>query len=270
MFAKLREEGLECFQYIDVTFVVVDSFETCEKSLRFLQVTLEDLGFTIHPKKSVTIPYRELVFLGSILDSDMFKVFLTQEKIDKLVRAAEDVLRKTEKTIREIASLIGLTIAYSQAFPYGEAHTEQLEIEKVKALALARGDFDEKMMLSPWARADVQWWLENVGSSGKDILVGKADKVLYSDGGRSTGGRWAGEEKLQHINVLELKAIEFALKSLCNEQDKHIKVFTDNMTAVAYVKHQGGVISLEYIKVAQTIWAWAEERRVWSSVAHIP
>ena len=112
------------------------------------------------------------------------------------------------------------------------------------------------------------------------ILRPKEYLVLYTDasnegwgghvGGRATGGRWSDSEKEEHINVLELKAIELSLQSLCEGWDKHIKVFTDNMTAVAYVKHQGGVKSPACNEVAQAILAWCEEREIFLSVAHIP
>ena len=43
VFATLREEGHECFQYIDDSFVVADSFEKCKESVQVLSKTLEDL-----------------------------------------------------------------------------------------------------------------------------------------------------------------------------------------------------------------------------------
>ena len=202
------------------------------------------------------------------------------DKEEKMVRAAQGLLEKPRSTIREVAGFIGLTIAYSQAFEYRDKHTKQLEIEKVQTLNGAKGNFDAKMTLSERAVEDILWWVKNSSASGKMILRPKEDLVLYTDasnegwgghvGGRATGGRWSDSEKQEHINVLELKAIEFSLQSLCEVWDKHIKVFTDNMTAVAYVKHQGGVKSPACNEVAQAILAWCEEREIFLSIAHIP
>ena len=86
----------------------------------------------------------------------------------------------------------------------------------------------------------------------------------------ATGGRWPGIEKQDHINVLELRAILFGLKSLCEVKDAHIRVMTDNTTALAYLKHLGGVKSPDCNEVARQIWEWAASRNIWLSEAHIP
>ena len=58
----------------------------------------------------------------------------------------------------------------------------------------------------------------------------------------STGGRCSNLESLQNINVLELKAVQFGLRSLCNnEQSSHIRVRADNITAVAHINNMGGI-----------------------------
>ena len=241
---------------------------------------MESLGFKIHPEKSVSFPVQELIFLGFNLDSRSLQISLTVEKEDKLIRAARDVLSKQLVSIREMAGLIGLTISFAQAFKFGGRHTKQLEIEKVQALAQARGNFDAKMVVSEKAKEDILWWISNVKSSGKEILETDPEIVLFTDASNegwgahvedtATGGRWSDDEKPSHINVLELRAIDFALRSLCDREGTHIKVFTDNMTALAYIKHQGGVKSPDCNKVAQDIWAWCEDRDVWLSIAHIP
>ena len=280
VFAKLRELGHECFKYIDDSFVVADSSEKCAESLGVLSRMLEQLGFALHEEKSVMTPGKELNFLGFTLDSEQFKIFLTKEKEEKLLKAALGVKGKVYSTIREVAGLIGLLISYSQAFKFGERHTKILEIEKVQALRQSRGNFDANMTLSPEAREDIDWWILHVEDSGKKVLERDPNITMYTDasnegwgahvGKRTTGGRWSAEEKDQHINVLELRAIDFALRSLCDSQQTHIKVFTDNTTALAYVRNQGGVRSLQCNEVAQDIWEWCETRDIWLSVAHIP
>jgi len=50
------------------------------------------------------------------------------------------------------------------------------------------------------------------------------------------GGRWNGSECEYHINVLELLAIFHALKAFQEQlQTKHVKIFSDNTTAVSYI-----------------------------------
>lgn len=59
-----------------------------------------------------------------------------------------------------------------------------------------------------------------------------------------TNGRWGLEEKDEHVNVLEMKAVLFGLKSFCKEvRDVQIKCEVDNTIAVAYINHQRGTRS---------------------------
>ena len=280
VFASLREEGCESFPYIDDSFVISDTLEGCRRSLDKLEKRLEYLGFVIHKGKSVLEPSKELVFLGFMLNSEEFRVFLTEEKEKKLIRAAKGVLAKRNPSIREIAGLLGLMVAFAQAFKYAEGHLKRLEIEKIEALRESKGDFDAKMTLGKGGREDIHWWLQNVGSSGRPIRPRKHGCVLFTDassqgwgahlGDKVAGGRWSEEEEGDHINILELRAIEFGLKSLGEVEDSHIRIMTDNTTALAYVKHQGGVKARECNEVALEIWNWAEARDKWLTIAHIP
>ena len=234
----------------------------------------------IHEKKSVFEPTRELVFLGFVLDSKQMKVFLTEDKVTKFKRAAYDALGKELLTIREVAGLIGLMIAFAVAFDYAIAHYRALEVDKIEALARSKGDFEACMGWSVEGRLDVEWWLNHIDLSGRLINWGTPDGVLYTDaslegwgahrGETTTGGRWSDQEGQDHINVLELRAILLAIKSLSFPQDTHIKIMTDNTVALAYVKHMGGVKSKECNQVAKDIWDWCEQRELWLTIAHVP
>jgi len=83
--------------------------------------------------------------------------------------------------------------------------------------------------------------------------------------GASTGGQWTDEESLLHINLLELKAIYFALCSFLNKsQNEHIRIKTDNTTCVAYINNLGRVKkSIECHKIVKSIWNYL-------SAVHLP
>ena len=63
--------------------------------------------------------------------------------------------------------------------------------------------------------------------------------------GKSTGGGFSSlEQSRYHINAKELLAILFGLKALANSlHDVHIKVLSDNTTAVASVNKFGSIKS---------------------------
>ena len=79
-------------------------------------------------------------------------------------------------------------------------------------------------------KADLQWWLDNVtfySGSEVDLYTGAS---TFGWGGplpqRSTSGGWSEDERLLHINALELKAILFTLQAFGLElYGKHVRVF---------------------------------------------
>ena len=82
-------------------------------------------------------------------------------------------------------------------------------------------------------------------------------------GQTTTGGRWSPEEKEYYINYLELKAILLGLQSLCSASTEcHIKVLTDNTTAVAYIHNMGGSHSIACNDMAREIWLWCKEKGI--------
>ena len=87
----------------------------------------------------------------------------------------------------------------------------------------------------------------------------------------TTGGRWFPAEAEKHINELELKAVFFALCSLCdNVRNKHIRILSDNTTTVCYINNMGGSKSRACNIIAKKICQFALERNNFLSSAHLP
>ena len=89
-------------------------------------------------------------------------------------------------------------------------------------------------------------------------------------GKRKSGGRWTPSEAQSHINILELCAPFFALKSFCKDMnDIHIQLQINNTTAVAYINNMGGSKSAELNQPAFSVWEWCITRNVWLSAVHM-
>ena len=155
-----------------------------------------------------------------------------------------------------------------------------LDRDKVRALSSSNNDFDVNMSLSQEAINDITWSKDNIHvQNGKPIRPEKITIYIETDAsnkgwganfkGKTTGGRWIQNESMQHINILELRAVKFALKSLCqNIRNVHISARCDNSTAVAYINNQGGSI-VSLLKETQEIWLWCHDRNIHISSVHI-
>ena len=89
--------------------------------------------------------------------------------------------------------------------------------------------------------------------------------------GKDTGGQWTVEGSQLHINVLELIAVLFGLKSFFPlVVNRHIRIQSDSTTAVHYINNLGGVKSMKCHSIAKDIWLWALNKNNHLSAEHLP
>lgn len=255
VFAYLRQQGISSFYYIDDSLIEANSFDSCKSNAQFLVKLLNDLGFSVNMEKSVLTPSTRIRYLGHIIDSVQFKVYLPDEKIEKIISKCESVLRNRKiHSIREVAKLIGLLTSSLNAINLGALHLRYLDSDKVRALAISNNDYEGHILLSEESIAEILWWKNNIKEKkGKWIRYPRIDVYLETDAcnagwganlkGVHTSGRWSENESPLHINVLEILAVKFALQSLCHKMsNNHICIRSDNSSAVSYINNQGGSI----------------------------
>lgn len=255
VFAYLRQQGISSFYYIDDSLIEANSFDACKSNAEFLVKLLNDLGFSVNMEKSVLTPSTRIRYLGHIIDSVQFKVYLPDEKIEKIISKCESVLRNRKiHSIREVAKLIGLLTSSLNAINLGALHFRYLDSDKVRALAISNNDYEGHILLSEESIAEILWWKNNIKEKkGKWIRYPRIDVYLETDAcnagwganlkGVHTSGRWSENESPLHINVLEILAVKFALQSLCHKMsNNHICIRSDNSSAVSYINNQGGSI----------------------------
>ena len=155
VFSALRKEGFESIIYIDDSFQKGISKDVCTLNIMSTVTMLGDLGFIIHPEKSVLVPTQNIVFLGFVLNSNDMTVSLTKEKAQKIKTAVLDFLRARRSTIRDLCKIKGMLVASIPAVSYGKLFYRQLENEKIIALKKSCGDFDSTVFLSPVAKLDL-------------------------------------------------------------------------------------------------------------------
>ena len=89
--------------------------------------------------------------------------------------------------------------------------------------------------------------------------------------GVSSGGNWSHSESKHHINYLEMLAILLGLQTFAKDKSNtHIRIICDNTTAVNVINHMGTSHSDPCNSVANEIWEWCIDRKIWLSAAHIP
>lgn len=283
VFAFLRKQALISLGYLDDAYLQGSDMRDCAFNVYSTVTLFQSLGFVIHPEKSEFIPSQELTFLGFVLNSVLMRVSLTPDKASSIKHACQKLLVDKQPTIRTVSRVIGLLVASFPGVMYGPLFYRHLEFDKTHALKLNLGNFDAVLTLSHESLAELRWWEQNVTESYCPILQGDPDIIIESDsslkgwGGyvkscnTAIGGEWTpGDLDAMHINALELKAAFLALQSFCkHEQDKHVRLVMDNVTAVSYIRRMGGSKSKQCNDIAKQIWLFAMKHNLWLSSSYI-
>ena len=181
----------------------------------------------VHPEKSVFVPFQEIEYLRFLINSVTMTIRLTTEKKIKIFDFCQEVLLKESFSIRLVSKLLGKLTSSFQAIKYGQLHYRHQQ--------------------------GIIWWKNNIIGSFNTIRVGNPSftitNIASKTGWRavfkntSTSGQFSITETLMHINVLELKAILFGLKSLCDHIcESHINILSENTTAAHCMNNMEGLI----------------------------
>lgn len=281
VFSKLRADGHICTGFIDDSFLGGNTYDECLNTVWVSHGLLERLGFILNLVKSMVVPAQRVIYLGFIIDSILMVVILPQEKRENIVALCLKMQNKKTAKIREVAQVIGVLVSSFPAVDYGKLFYRKLEKGKIEALRKNYGNFESEMFISNCMRQDLEWWINNIHlqvrviDRGNPVVEIQTDSSLAGWGavfdGKPFGGRWSIEESENHINVLELMAILFALKALVDRlENKHVKVLSDSTTAVCYVNNMGGIKSDKCDAVSRDIWFLCMSKGIWISCAHIP
>lgn len=75
---------------------------------------------------------------------------------------------------------------------------------------------------------------------------------------RTARGLWTAQDRSEHINVLELRAVHMALQLfLPFLRGRHVLVRSDNVSTVSNINHQGGTRSARLLQVSWDLLLWA-------------
>ena len=188
VYSSLCSKGHVNVGYIDDSYLQGDTYGECKHNVQDTANRFGKLGFLPHPEKSVFEPTQIITFLGFVINSVTMTITLTPEKALKVYMVCKKMLAKSEHSILEMSQVIGLLVASLPAAQYGQLHYRHLEIDKNIALKLAKGNYLDTMWLSPAAKADLAWWLDNVLQSKNPISHGSIDIEITCDASKKGWG----------------------------------------------------------------------------------
>ena len=197
------------------------------------------------------------------IESQTFRTSPTPSRIENFFLIVEEFLSSKVQSAKFWRVLLGHLVSLMHLVPGCQLRMRALQ------LALKRGwNFQDDLVLVPWDAPswdDLLWWYEEGRlEEGVSLLVQSPDHMFWSDASdqgwgaavadQLASGLWLEGEDLLSINHRELLAVERGLFQLWRFLKGHVfAVFSDNTTAVAYLRHQGGTLSPTPNEVAQRI-----------------
>lgn len=274
----LRHLGVMLIVYLD-DWLVIGAEEHLSSLVPVIVVLLERLGFVVNRAKSVLTASTSMVFLGVKIDVPTMTLSLPKEKGQRIQHECRRLLRHGSLSEAELRSIIGKLEATRSAIRIAPLYLRGLQYLLQDHLL---SDQPEPIVLSSWAREDLQWWTREATCLISSLIVQPPVTVTITTdasnqgwgavcANKEIGGRWHPQEATMHINWLELKAVHLGLIHFAPEvTGTSIRLEMDNTTAVSYVNRKGGTRSRRLCQLAQEIWQWAAHRQLNLVAFHVP
>jgi hypothetical protein len=254
----LRIQGIRLIYYLDDICLLAKTQEEMKKNQESLISHLTGLGFIINWKKSQLQPDHLQEFLGFQFNTKTMNIKVPQKKISKLLQRIKQLqVNKKTQTCRWMASLLGKITAMIPAIGQALLHIRFLQRDLARNLTRGSKRWENPCPLSKEGWNELDWWLTETHKMNglpihmKDLTNMTPQATIFTDASDTgwgiksewvtTSGLWTPEEREESINVRELKTILFALQiHRRNATNTHIRLFTDSITALKFVKKHGG------------------------------
>ena len=276
---ELRMRAINVLVYLDDWLVWGDSVEECHRATLVVLQTLERRGFLINYGKSRLSPAKVFEWLGIKWDTSEAMLSLPRDKITSLSRDLSAFTRKSLVSRRQVERILGKLQFASLVDPIGKALLKNLN---PFFRHLARKGLRDKLfpmpknLISPLKR----WLRPGILAAKVPFRPPPPCMDIYTDAsnhgwgiqtseGHHLQGVWSPGIRHSHINILELVAIYLALKRLPLTVGSHVRIHSDNSTAVNCLNRQGSTRSKPLNSWVLSILHLLNNKNLAISVFHI-
>ena len=277
----LRRLRMRLVQYLDDgLFMSQDPLGQARDRDTALFVMMK-LGFTVNWEKSELNPKQVIDFLGMTIDSHKMLLSLPPGKVQSIKAKCQQLLTLKCTTVRQVAKLVGKIAASVKAVVPGQLFCRQLQMLKTQGLLAQQQNYEAEITLTPECKEELQWWIECLDQhNGQSFLTSVPDMTIRTDASKQgwgavmdqerTQGVWSQMESKLHINILELRAGNFAVRAFTRgTKVRHVHLLMDNSTAVAYVNNRGGTRSMKLIQEAKELWSYCLVNKITLTAEHL-
>ena len=243
----LHDMGVRVLRYLDNWLVLVSSrVEALWARDKVLELCNQP-GIVVNHAKSHLIPSHSATYLGMYLESPSLRALLSPERVSTLRSQLDEFLSCRQQSVVAWRSLLGRLSSICLLVLGGRLWMLSLQLDLRR-----RWDFVDESVVLSWTheiKLDLLWWCDTDHLlQSVSLEVQLPDLLLWFDSLDRVGcsspqpvclrsGHWSTEERSLSINLRELRAIRLGLMRFGQSlQSMTVGVFTDNTTALSYVK----------------------------------
>ena len=204
------------------------------------------------------------------IDTGAGKVFPSVARVEKFLSVAERFCSMQSPPAQLWQVILGHLASLERLVPHGRLRMRSLQWHLKTQWSPESDPPSLPVALPEEARRDLSWWMvRDHLLTGVRFGTPAPDLHLYSDASSSglgahlldqnVSGVWSDQEKLLHINLLEMKALFLGLQAFQEDvSGRHVTAMCDNSTVVAYVNKQGGTVSRALCLLTSRLLRWTE------------
>ncbi|KAE8585826.1 hypothetical protein XENTR_v10021466 [Xenopus tropicalis] len=270
----MRREGVEVYHYLDDLLIVARERSTLLHHVALVRNTLTRFGWLVNEAKSQPEPSQTIIYLGALFNTRIGMVSLPQQKILMLSRRAEQLMFTSVLSARKYMAFLGLLTSTLGLVKWARWRMRPFQSFFLSHWNCYLQDWSQMIPLSWKVKRHLLWWQSPSNlRRGYPLAEPEWVEVFTDASGQGWGahveemaiqGQWRSD--LSHLpsNVLELRAIREALEVLRPVlSGTSVKIRSDNMSAVSYIRKQGGTGSSRLMREVSPIMNWAQSIFQW-------
>ena len=216
------------------------------------------------------------------IDTGAARIFLSHAWVEKFLSVAETFCTMSAPPAQLWQVVLGYLALLERLVPHScfRMHSLQWHLKMHWS-----SESDPPSLLVPLSREvreDLSWWMvRDHLLKGVRFGTPAPDLHLYSDASwsgwgahlldRVVSGVWSEQEKLLHINLLEMKTMFLVLQSFQElVTGRRVTSMCSNLTVVAYVNKQGRTVSRSLCSLASRLLRWTESFNVHLDARYLP
>ena len=246
------------------------------------QVPVPKARVGLNLEKSDLIPSHVATYLGIELDTLVGLARPSHKRVTNWLSVAEGFTAQQSPPAVQWLQVLGHLVSLEKLVPYGRIRIRPIQWQLRLHWIQSKEKSSKLIPLDLQSRFAILWWT-NWDNLRRGVPIGTVDVeyYLYTDSCTqgwgahlqelTASGIWSQDQSQLHVNVLELQAIWLGLKAFSQRvENAKVALMSDNTSAVAYLRNQGGTKSLPMSDLATYICLWAEKRGMTLIPCHLP